>query len=93
MNHRKRKIGVAVTLLLIPAVIYSLFFIYPILYTFYLSTMKWNGIAQVDKVFVGLDNFIKLFSQKVFYKSLWNALVFIIVSLVVIFPISFSLHC
>lgn len=91
MKHRRKKLGVAATLLLIPGIIYSLFFIYPILYTFYLSTMKWNGIAQVDKVFVGLDNFIKLFSQKVFYKSLWNAAVFIIVSLVVIFPISFSL--
>ena len=53
--------------------------------------MKWNGIATVKKTFVGLNNFKVLFSQKVFWHSLWNSVVFMIVSLGVIFPISFLL--
>lgn len=90
-KQRKQKIGLGIALLLVPALIYGLFFIYPIVYTGYLSLMKWNGIATVKKTFVGLNNFKVLFSQKVFWHSLWNSVVFMIVSLGVIFPISFLL--
>ena len=90
-KQRKQKIGLGIALLLVPVLIYGLFFIYPIVYTGYLSLMKWNGIATVKKTFVGLNNFKVLFSQKVFWHSLWNSVVFMIVSLGVIFPISFLL--
>lgn len=90
-NLKKSKLGIAIALLLIPVVIYALFFIYPILYTVYLSFMKWNGIALIKKQFIGLQNYAVLFSQKVFWHSLGNSIVFMVVSLGVIFPISFLL--
>ena len=46
-KQRKQKIGLGIALLLVPVLIYGLFFIYPIVYTGYLSLMKLNGIATV----------------------------------------------
>ena len=88
---KKNKTGTAIILLFIPVLVYSLFFVYPIGYTVYLSFMKWNGMAGVRKVFVGFQNYRTLFSQAVFRHSLGNAVVFMAVSLLVIFPISFLL--
>lgn len=88
---KNRKLLTGIGLLALPMIVYSLFFIYPIIYTVYLSFMKWNGIISVPKVFVGLSNFTRLFSKAVFWHSLWNSAVFMIVSVVVIFPISFLL--
>lgn len=90
---KKKSMGFAtgLALLLLPFVIYSIFFIYPMFYTVFLSFTKWNGIAAVKKIFIGLDNYKQLLSQKVFWHSLFNSLAFIIVSLGVIFPISFTL--
>lgn len=85
----KAKTGIA--LLALPILVYSVFFIYPIGYTIYLSFMKWNGMAVVKKTFVGLENFRRLFSQGVFWHSLGNSVVFMVVSVAVIFPISFIL--
>ncbi len=91
MKQNRRKLGVAAILLLVPFIIYTVFFVYPIIYTIFLSGFSWNGIEKVEKVFIGLKNYKILFSQKVFYHTLWNALVFIIVSLLIIFPVSFLL--
>ncbi len=88
---KKRKAGIGIALLALPVLVYSVFFIYPIVYTVYLSMMKWNGMANVKKVFIGFQNYVTLFSQSVFRHSLGNAVVFMVVSLVVIFPISFLL--
>ena len=88
---KKNKIGISILLLFIPVMVYSLFFIYPIIYTVFLSFTQWNGIANVQKVFIGLQNYITMFTQDVFWRSLGNALVFMVVSLVVIFPVSFLL--
>lgn len=88
---KKNKMGIAILLLFIPVVVYSLFFVYPIGYTVYLSLMNWNGMAGAPKIFIGLQNYGTLFSQAVFWRSLGNAVVFMVVSLVVIFPISFLL--
>ncbi len=88
---KKRKTGIGIALLVLPLLVYSVFFIYPIVYTVYLSMMKWNGMANVKKVFVGFRNYTTLFSQSVFMHSLGNASVFMAVSLAVIFPVSFLL--
>lgn len=87
----KKKLLVSVVLLLPAFVIYTLFFIFPICNTFVLSFYKWSGMAQANRVFIGLKNYIALFSQPAFYHSLFNSFVFILTSLVIIFPISFSL--
>src|SRR5690554_1987106 len=50
---------------------------FPLLFSFYLSLTKWNlvsGIAGIE--FVGLDNYIYMFSDATFYKSLKNNIIF-----------------
>lgn len=88
---KQHKLRLMIALLALPVLIYAAFFIYPMVYTVYLSFMQWNGIAAVKKVFVGFSNYQMLFTQKVFWHSMWNAVVFMFVSVVVIFPISFGL--
>lgn len=50
---------------------FLLFNLFPILYSFYMSTLDWAGYNE--KVFVGLDNFVRIFTKdKVFWESVWN---------------------
>ena len=88
---KERKFGITISLLILPMLVYSIFFIYPILYTAYLSFMKWNGIIFVKKIFIGLDNYKKMFQQPIVGKSMVNTGIFMVVSVGVIFPISFLL--
>ena len=60
--------------------IFILFSLFPILYSFVISLTKWDGVNP--SVFVGLDNYIRLFtSDPLFYKSLWNTVILIAVSI------------
>lgn len=64
-------------LLLAPAlIIYSIFFIFPFLFSFYLSFMRWDLISEME--FVGLDNFISLFKDPVFWKSINNTFLYVL---------------
>jgi ABC-type sugar transport system permease subunit len=58
--------------LLVPVVIYTLWVIGPMIYTFYLSLTDWDGLTTPS--FIGLDNYIKLFNDRVFFISLANNL-------------------
>ncbi|MBN1265261.1 MAG: sugar ABC transporter permease [Anaerolineales bacterium] len=58
--------------LLIPVLIYFIWIIAPMGYTFYLSLTDWDGISSPD--YIGLENYEKLFRDKVFYFSLTNNL-------------------
>lgn len=72
-------------LMLLPAGIFFLVFvIIPLFYTFYLSFFDWNMI-KVDKKFVGLDNYIALFNDPIFYKILGNTLIYIVILLIINF--------
>lgn len=58
-------------LFLLPALILFAFFnIIPIIYSFYLSTLKWDGF-NVEKKFIGLKNYVKIFNNMEFYNSLF----------------------
>lgn len=58
--------------LLIPVVIYLVWVIGPMFYTFYLSLTDWNGLTS--PTFIGLRNYERLFQDKVFFLSLKNNL-------------------
>jgi len=52
---------------------FFLFNLYPILYSFYMSSLDWAGYNQ--KVFVGFKNFVNIFTKdKLFWKSVINTL-------------------
>lgn len=59
-----RKRGIIGWLLNAPYLVYSLiFFLIPLIWAAWLSVMDWNLMSK-DKTFVGLNNFISLFSDK-----------------------------
>jgi len=68
-----------------PAVIFFvLFMAYPLIYTFVLSFFGWKGINTPPfGNFVGINNFVKLWSDRIFLISLRNTLWFILGSVVI----------
>ena len=80
-----------IALFLLPALIlFLLFVIYPIFRSIYFSLFDWNGLGPaVD--FVGLQNFIKILTDKVFLKAIGNVLLIIILSVGVQLPLALTL--
>jgi ABC-type sugar transport system permease subunit len=68
-----------------PAVIFFILFMaYPLIYTFVLSFFSWKGINTPPFAnFVGLKNFAKLWSDRIFLISLRNTFWFILGSVVI----------
>lgn len=75
---RKRIAEKAVPYLMIaPAmIIVGVFMIYPIVYMIYLGFFDWDMLS--DKVFVGLDNYITMFTDKKFWQVVGNTFTFMI---------------
>jgi len=64
----------------LPALIILVLFLFiPILLSFFISLTDWNiyGLADRSVVgFVGLENYKNVFKDAIFWKSLWNTLIF-----------------
>jgi ABC-type sugar transport system permease subunit len=54
-------------------ILFAIFGLYPLLFSFYLSFVKWNGLTP--QVWVGLANFRLMAEDDVLRDSLWNTLV------------------
>ncbi len=54
-------------------VLFSLFFIYPFVFTVITSFAKWNGIGAME--FAGISNYIKLFANTTFRKAIANNII------------------
>ncbi|WP_165444934.1 carbohydrate ABC transporter permease [Gracilibacillus phocaeensis] len=90
MNIRKnRKV---IFLFLLPALlIYGIFEFIPSVMSIYFSFNQWPGIQSVPLEFVGLDNYIDMFRDPMFLKSLGNITIYVIASLLLQIPIGFAL--
>ncbi len=77
-------------LFLLPAgIIYLSVIVVPVLYSFFISLFKWNGVGEME--FVKLDNYINLFSNdKVFITALKNNLLWVILTIVVTMTIALA---
>jgi cellobiose transport system permease protein len=53
-------------------ILFAIFGLYPIIFSLYLSLVKWDGLTVPQ--FVGLANFKKLFTDPSFYRAIWNTL-------------------
>ena len=76
------------TLFLLPAICGALIFIIlPILFSFYLSFTQWDLISPIE--FVGIKNYLELFTSKEFYKILGNTVIYAITTTIfgVIIPL------
>lgn len=81
--YKKRSIGIVrrpsffVLLMLVPGLLLVLIFnYYPIVQSIVYSFYKWSGGTR--KTFLGLQNYINLFSSEVFYISLVNQLIILV---------------
>ncbi len=54
-----------------------LFIAFPVVFSLVLTVHKWNIISSME--YVGFDNFIRLFQDHLFWKSLLNTLIFLLV--------------
>lgn len=78
INKKKTIIPYSPYLLIAPIVIFSAFILYyNIGFTFFTSFQKWNGISP-DMKFIGIQNFIDLFSDRVLYIALFNNILFLL---------------
>ncbi|MRX73266.1 ABC transporter permease subunit [Bacillus lacus] len=54
-------------------ILFAIFGVFPILFSFYLGFQKWNGFGEME--FVGFRNFSLILSDPLFWKSLSNTLI------------------
>lgn len=81
MQKRKSIKKVVPYLFILPAVLFfAAIFIFPIFFGFRISLMKWNLISP-NKQFIGLKNYIDLFGESLFIKSLKNTVYYIILTI------------
>jgi len=77
------------TLLLLPGVVLLwMFFIYPTFNMFFSSFQKIN-LFRKTSAFIGFENYISIFKDEVFLKSLRNTIVYVISVTAILVPFSF----
>ena len=87
-----RKNKKTIILFLLPAlIIYGIFEVLPAILTIYFSFNDWNGIQSVPLEYVGLKNYVKLFTNKAFLTSLRNVFIYVLIGLLTQLPIGFGL--
>lgn len=80
----------AICLFVIPTLlVFSVIVFLPIFMSAYYSTLDWDGIGE--GTFIGIDNYIKLFSDGVFLKSIVNSFLFAFASIFIQLSISLVL--
>lgn len=81
-NRNKIKWFVLFTVPLI--FIFTIVVIIPFLVGIYYSFFEWDGIGANPKVFVGLDNFVELWQDGQFIRSMWLTTLFTVLSVITI---------
>lgn len=80
-NHRFR---LAAPYLVPAVVLYAWFLLYPMLDAVRLSFFSWSGFRTQQPTWVGVDNYVRLFTQDaVFWTALRNSVVWVVLSLLV----------
>ena len=95
MRQKRSKNKILGYAFLIPSlVIFAVFMLYPVLYTFYLSFFDWNMISPVKR-FVGFQNYIKIFkdvnSLRIIGNTGWYILILLMLNVVMAYVLSFVL--
>lgn len=87
----KKDIIVTILFLLPAILICATFIIYPVIDTFALSFKKWNGMFGAIKQWVGMENYYKVVTDKLFWNSMLNSVYFMIGGFVILMPLAFGL--
>ncbi|MBA4698325.1 MAG: sugar ABC transporter permease [Ruminococcus sp.] len=91
MEKIRRNKKVICIFLLPSLLIYLCFEVIPVFMSIYFSFNEWPGIQSVPLKFVGLQNFIQLFQNEIFLKSLRNIGIYVVISVLLQVPLGFGL--
>ena len=69
-------------LLALPLAVFAAFVIWPLASSFYYSFTDWNGFNP-DYDYVGFDNFLKIYTDKLFFNAAINTALWIVAAIVV----------
>lgn len=88
---RRAQDNLTVALFLLPSlVLFFIFLTYPIAQSVYYSFFNWKGFGPaVD--FVGLDNYKRILTDRIFMKAVGNGLLIVVLSLTIQLPMSLAL--
>lgn len=90
VNNKKEK--AKLLLFLLPAlIIYVVFMILPMIGSLYFSFVEWNGIKGAALNFVGMENYVGVFQNPEFIRSLTNMLRMVLLSVLFHTPIALLL--
>ena len=88
---RSQRIAVAAAVFLAPAILLiAVYFIYPIIDTFIISTYKWNGISS-NRTFIGIQNWVTLVKDGNFWAAFGHNVVIMVFSILLQIPIGMLL--
>lgn len=89
-KRRQRSTNQAAFIFLLPVMlIMCVFIFYPIVDSFRISTLNWNGISA-DTTFIGLDNWVKLIQDKSFWLAFKNNIIIMVCSIIIQIPIGLA---
>lgn len=89
--RRQREVNKAAAVFLAPVVLVLVVYIfYPIVNTFQISTLDWNGISA-DAKFIGLDNWIELLHDKAFWTAFLNNIKVMLLSIAIQIPLGLAM--
>jgi multiple sugar transport system permease protein len=71
--YRMRKEWTSYVFISPSIILFSIFTVFGVIYSFYLSFHKWN-ILDPEKVYVGLDNYARLLGDERFHRAVFNTL-------------------
>jgi len=78
MSKEKNKKQILPYFLVSPYLLHLLVFItFPIVFSIVLTFHKWNIISPME--YVGVDNFVRLFNDRMFWKAIVNTFVFLVI--------------
>lgn len=88
---RSRSTSIAAAIFLFPALaLIAIYMVYPVVDTFVISGYSWNGISS-NRIFVGLNNWKTLISDKSFWSAFMHNIVVMIFSIALQIPIGMLL--
>ncbi len=87
----ERSMLIAGAVFLAPVLLILIVYVfYPIVNTFYVSAFDWNGISE-DMEFIGLENWVELIGDEMFWFAFKNNLVIMVLSIAFQIPLGIAL--
>lgn len=84
----KRLKGFLLVFILPTLLLYTVLYVWPFFYAFYLSLFRWKGYSMDGMLYSGLHNYRKLISDDIVWLGLKNNLFFLVWSTLIIFVLS-----